>query len=407
MKIDLTRRRTLAMGGALALLGLPGVSAWADKKNGPGITDTEIVFGQTMPYSGPVSVLAAVGRVQLAYFKMINDHGGVNGRKLRLISLDDGYSPPKTVEQTRRLVEQEDVAFIFSTLGTPTNAAIQKYLNAKKVPQLFISGSSPKFYDPKNSPWTLSGVTSIGIESVIHAHYLLKTKPDAKVGILYANDDYGKGYLQGFKEGLGERAASMIIHEASYESTDPTVDSQVVTLQSSGADVFMNYSTSKFATQAIRKAYDVGWRPLQFIPVSAASIGTVIKPAGVEKAVGIISAVDKKDVSDPSVQQDADVKAYLAWQKQYYPEGHPDDGSEVFAYEMAVMLVQLLQRCGNDLTRENIMRQATNWPKIDLPMSLPGIVASVSPDDYHVVRQMQLKRFDGKQWVRFGDLIRG
>ena len=395
--------RFLAVLLVAASLG-PGV-ALAQKKYGPGATDTEIKIGQTMPYSGPASAYGTIGKAEAAYFKMINDQGGINGRKINLVSLDDGYSPPRTVEQIRRLVEEEEVLFTFQTLGTPPNTAIQKYMNAKKVPQLFVATGATKWGDPEHYPWTMGWQPPYQHESHIYAKYILKNKPTAKIAILYQNDDYGKDYLKGFKDGLGDKAASMIVAEVSYEVSDPSIDTQIVTLQASGADTFFNITTPKFAAQAIRKAYDIGWKPQQFLNNVSISIATVLQPAGLEKSVGLISSGYIKDPNDPSWKDEKATKDYLAFMKKYYPDGAPEDINNVYGYSVAQTLVPVLKQCGDDLTRENIMRQAANLKDLELPMLLPGIRINTSPTDFYPIEQAQLIRFDGKTWVRFGELM--
>lgn len=381
--------------------------ASAEKKYGPGASDTEIKIGQTMPYSGPASAYGTIGKSEAAYFQMINERGGINGRKINFISLDDGYSPPRTVEQTRKLVEEEQVLFVFSSLGTPPNTAIHKYMNAKQVPQLFVATGATKWGDPKNFPWTMGWQPTYHLETRIYAKYLLQTKPDAKVGILYQNDDYGKDYYRGFKEGLGDKAASMIVKEVTYEVTDPTVDSQIVDLKGSGADTFINITTPKFAAQAVRKTYDIGWKPLQFLNNVSSSIAAVLTPAGLEKAVDIISTAYMKDVVDPQWKDDAGVKEYLAFMKKYYPDGDPNDYSNVYGYTNAQTLSQTLKQCGDDLTRENVMRQGANLKDLELPMLLPGIKINTNATDFYPIEQEQLVKFNGKRWVRFGAILSG
>jgi branched-chain amino acid transport system substrate-binding protein len=382
-------------------------SALADKKYGPGASDVEIKIGNTMPYSGNASAYGTIGKTEAAYFQMINERGGVNGRKLNFISLDDGYSPPRTVEQIRRLVEEDQVLFIYSSLGTPPNTAIHKYMNAKQVPQLFVATGATKWGDPKNFPWTIGFQPTYHLESRIYAKYILDNNPNAKIGILYQNDDYGKDYYRGFKEGLGDKSATMVVKEVTYEVTDATVDSQIVELKSSSADTFVNITTPKFAAQAIRKAYDIGWKPLQFLNVVSSSIAAVLKPAGVEKAVGIISTAFMKDVVDPAWKDDAGVKDYLTFMKKYYPDADPNDYSNVYGYSSAQTLIHTLKLCGDDLTRENVMRQAANIKDLELPMMLPGIKINTSPTDFYLIEQEQLMKFDGKRWVPFGGLLTG
>jgi branched-chain amino acid transport system substrate-binding protein len=396
--------RLLPVVLAVALLVGSGV-VLAEKKYGPGVTDTEIKIGQTMTYSGPLSAYGTIGRAEAAYFAKINAEGGINGRKIKLISLDDGYNPTKTVEQTRKLIEQEDVLLLFSPIGTPTNTAIHKYVNAKKVPHLVLATGATKWGDPQNFPWTMGWQLSYQIEAKIYASYILQNKPDAKIGVLYQNDDYGKDLLKGLKDGLGGKAARMIIAEVSYEPSDPTVDSQIVTLKGSGADTFINFSTPRAAAQAIRKVHDMGWKPLHIINKVASSVGVVLTPAGLEKSVGIISVSSQKDPTDPIWKNDPGVKKWLDWMQKYYPGGDTTDDSNVYGYNYAQTLVQILNQCGDDLTRENVMRQAANLKNLELPMLLPGIRINTSPSDYFPIKQAQMMRFDGKQWVRFGEIM--
>jgi branched-chain amino acid transport system substrate-binding protein len=402
----MTRQTAIATLPALLFAAiLASAPAFAQKRYGPGATDSEIKIGQTMPYSGPASAYGVIGKAESAVFARVNEEGGVNGRKIRLISLDDGYSPPRTVEQTRKLVEQDQVLFIYQSLGTPPNTAIHKYLNARKVPQVFVATGATKWGDPRNFPWTIGWQPNYQGESRIYATYLLKNHPNAKIAILFQNDDYGKDYVHGFKEALGDKAARMIVAEVSYEVTDPTVDSQIVTLQASGADVFFNVTTPKFAAQAIRKAYDIGWKPLHILNLVSASIASVLQPAGLEKSVGIISAQYLKDPSDPSMKDDPEVRAYLAWTKKYLPEADPADPFAVYGYAAAHTLLHVLKQCGDDLSRENIMRQAANLRNLEVPMLLTGIRINTSPTDFYPIEQLQVARFDGKHWVRVGELI--
>jgi branched-chain amino acid transport system substrate-binding protein len=381
--------------------------AAAQKNYAPGVTDTELRIGQTMPYSGPVSAAGAVGLAELAYFRMLNDQGGVNGRKINLISLDDGYTPPKTVEQTRKLVEEEGVAFIFGSLGTPTNAAIQKYLNDRKVPQLFITPGTDRFADPAHFPWTMRFLPSYRMESRIYGHYIRETKPDAKVAVLYQNDDFGKDLLQGLKEGLGDLSAKLIVATASYEVTDPGIDSQIVSLQASGADTLLTAATAKFAAMSIRKVYDIGWRPMHFLDEIGSAVGAVLRPAGIEKSIGLISSTYIKDPTDPRWKDDPAYLAWRAWMEKYNPKADPADIYNVNAYNTAMTLVQVLKQCGDDLSRENIMRQAANLHDLALPMLQPGITISTSPSDYEPVKQLRLVRFDGETWAPFGEVMQG
>jgi branched-chain amino acid transport system substrate-binding protein len=389
----------------LSVLVLAAPSAFAEKKYGPGASDTEIKVGQTMPYSGPASAYGTIGRSEAAYFKMINDQGGINGRKINFISLDDANSPPKTVEQVRRLVEQEEVLFIFQSLGTASNTAIHKYMNARKVPQLFVGTGATKWGDPQNFPWTIGWQPNYQTEAHLYAKYLLQNKPDAKIAVLYQNDDYGKDYVKGLHDGLGSQADRLIAKEVSYEVNDPTVDSQIVTLQASSADTLFIIATSKFAAQAIRKAYDVGWKPMTFINNVSSSVATVLQPAGLEKSVGLITALYLKDPTDPQWENDPPMKNWLAWMKKYFPDGNVKDIFNVYGYAAAQTLVQVLKQCGDDLTRENIMRQAANLKNFEVSVLLPGIRINTSSTDFYPIEQVQLARFDGKRWVLFGEIL--
>ena len=381
-------------------------AAHAQKSYGPGVTDTEIKLGQTMPYSGPASALSAVGRANVAYFAMVNANGGVNGRKINLLSLDDGYSPPKTVEQTRRLVEADNVLAIFGSLGTAPNTAIHKYLNTRKVPHLFIATNLMRWADPEHFPWTIQAPRPpFRLDARFFADYILKTRPNAKIAVLYQNDDFGKDYLAGLKDSLGEKARTMIVAEASYELTDPTVEPQITVLKDSGADTFVEITTPKFGAQAIRRVYDIGWKPLHLTVFTATSIAAVLRPAGLEKAVGLISSAVAKDPGDPQWRDDPAVKEYLAWSRQWYPDGDPYDWSNAIAYSSAQLMVHVLKACGDDLTRENLLRRATDIKNLQLPMMLPGIRINTGPHDYLPVEQAQLIRFDGERWVRLGDIV--
>jgi branched-chain amino acid transport system substrate-binding protein len=401
-------RRCATVAAALAIAAaalLPAAGARAEKHYAPGVSDSEITIGQTMPYSGPASAWGADGLAELAYIGMINDEGGVNGRKIRLISLDDAYSPPKTVEQTRKLVEHDNVAFIFSSLGTAPNTAIQKYLNERKVPQLFVATGASKWADPEHFPWTIGWQPSYQTEARIYGRYILEHKPDAKIAVLYQNDDYGKDYLSGLREGLGAKYQKMVVGEATYEVTDPTVDSQIVTLQATGADVFVDIAGPKFAAQAIRKAYDIGWRPLHFLNTVGSAVGAVLQPAGLEKSVGIVTARYYKDPTDPQWKDDPSFQAWLAWMKKYNPDANIADYYNVLGYNLAMTLVHVLKQCGDDLSRENILRQATSIHDLALPMLLPGVAINTAPTDYRPLKQMRLVRFDGQTWQSFSELI--
>jgi branched-chain amino acid transport system substrate-binding protein len=392
----------------LSLVAAVGVTlshaASAQKKYDTGATDQEIKIGQTYAYSGPASAYGTIGRVEAAYFNMINEKGGINGRKINLISLDDGYSPPKTVEQTRKLIEQDQVLFIFNTLGTPTNTAIQKYLNSKKIPQLFLATGADKWNDPKHFPWTMGWQPSYRAEAQIFGKYILANKPDGKVGVLYQNDDFGKDYVKGLKEALGDKYGKMVIKEVSYEVTDPTIDSQIVSLQESGADVFVNVTTPKFAAQAIRKVYDIGWKPLHILTDVSISVASVMKPAGLEKGVGILTALYQKDPTDPQWQNDAAYKDWAEFMKKYYPEGDINDVNNVYGYNAAMTMVDVLKRCGDDLTRANVMKKAAEL-NLQLPMLLPGIKLTTSATDFAPIKSQQMARFDGTIWKPIGEVL--
>src|SRR3984957_16999427 len=384
----ITRRFLLQSSAASAAYLASGV--WpARAANAPGVTDTEIKIGQTMPYSGPASAYGVLGRTQAAYFKMINEQGGVNGRKLNLMSVDDGYSPPKTVEQTRRLVEQEGVAFIFGSLGTPTNAAIRSYLNDNKVPQLFVITGANMFGDPQHYPWTMAVSPPYQTAAHIFAKHILETKPNAKIGVLYQNDDFGKDYLVGLHNGLGDDHAAMIIKEVSYEVLEPTVDSQVVTLQGAGTETLIIAATPKAAAQTIRKAYDINWMPARYISYTASSIATVLKPAGLDKSQGLITNQFTKDPIDSRWRDDPGYKEWAAFGARYLTPSDLIDFNAIVRFSIAGMFTQVLRQCGDGLSRENIMRQATNLKDLELPMLLPGIKVNTTPTNYNPIRQMQ------------------
>ena len=373
----------------------------------PGITDTEIMIGQTMPYSGPISGFATIGRAELAYFKMINDGGGISGRKLNLISRDDGYSPPKTVEQIRKLVEEDKVAFIFQSLGDVTNAAVQRYLNDRDIPQLFLADGSSKWDDPQHFPWTMAWGPSFRTEGHIDAAYILQTKPNAKIAVLVQDSLFGKDYVAGLEEGLGDRAGTMIVKKLTYQVTNSTIDSQIGLLQASGADTFFDISSPKFAAQAIRKLWDIDWKPLHMLAFVSSSVGMTLKPAGLDKSFGIVSVAIMKDPNDPQWDGDAGMKEWRAWMDQYYPNGDRSDVANVYGYLVSKTLVQVLRQCGDDLSRANIMRQAANLHDLELPMLLPGIHINTNPTDYRPVKQMQPIRFNGHNWELFGNLLAG
>jgi branched-chain amino acid transport system substrate-binding protein len=397
----LSRKHFLAASIALALAAMAAPAA-AQKKYDPGATDAEIKIGQTMPYSGPASAYGTIGKVQAAYFKMLNDQGGINKRKINFITLDDGYSPPKTVEMVRRLVEQDEVLFLLGTLGTPSNTAIHKYMNTKKVPHLFLATGASKWNDPKNFPWTMGFNVNYQSEGKAYGQDILRTKPNAKIAVLYQNDDYGKDYLKGFKEGLGDKAKTMIVAEQTYEVTDPTIDSQIVSLKGSGADTFFNITTPKFGAQAIRKVAEVGWKPVHYLNQVSASVGSVLKPAGLENAVGLISMQYTRDPTDPAWQNDQVMKDYFAFLKKYAPDVGADDGNGTYGYAVAQLIEQVLKQCGDNLTRENVMKQAASLKGFQVPMAIPGVLATTSADDFAPFQTMQLTRFDGKTWVPYG-----
>jgi branched-chain amino acid transport system substrate-binding protein len=393
--------------GSLALVGALAITSAAatEKKYGPGASDTEIKIGQTSAYSGPASAYGTLlSKTQVAYVRMINEHGGINGRKITLISLDDGYSPPKTVEQTRRLVEQDNVLGIFDSLGTAPNAAIQEYLNEQHVPHFAISGAS-RFNDPARYPWTMGVIASYETEGRIYAKYILQNLKDAKIGVLYQNDDLGKDYLRGLRDGLSDRAQSMIVKADSYELTDPTIDSQIITLKASSANVLFDASSPKFAAQAIRKVFELGWRPTHFLSLTGNSVPAALVPAGVEKAVGIISASPNKDPSDPMWASDTGVQDYVAFMKSYIPGKDPSDLLISGGYSLAQIMLYILERCGDNLTRDNVMYQATHMHDVEFPMLLPGVKVNTSPTNYRGFNQLQLEKFDGKRWVQFGEII--
>jgi branched-chain amino acid transport system substrate-binding protein len=358
-----------------------------------------------MPYSGPASAYGTIGRAEKAYFDRVNGKGGIHGRRVRFISLDDAYSPPKTVEQARRLVEHEGVLLIFNPLGTAGNTAIHEYMNAKKVPQLFVASGASKWGQPEKYPWTMGWQPSYATEGAVIARYILEHLPKAKVAVLYQNDDYGADFVGGLKRGLGPAVSKMIVAQASYEVSAPTVDSQIATLKNSGADVFVDVTTPKFAAQAIRRAYDIGWRPVHFLNSVSASIDAVLKPAGFEKATGVLTAIYNRDPTDPAWKATPEYKDWAAWMDKYYPEGDKGDGFNVYAYNVAFTLVHVLNKCGDDLTRENVMRQAASMEDVEVPMLLPGIKLNTSPVDFYPIEQEQLARFDGTNWERFGRLI--
>jgi branched-chain amino acid transport system substrate-binding protein len=396
------RKLTVAvLAGALGL----GLASTAPAQTVVGVTATEIKIGNTNPYSGNASAYGTIGKTIAAYFKKVNDEGGVNGRKITFISYDDGYSPPKAVEMVRKLVEQDQVAAVFQTLGTPTNSAIHKYINQQKVPHLFVATGATKWDDPKNFPWTMGWQPNYQTEGRTYAAYILKNIPDAKIGILYQNDDYGKDYVKGMEDGLGANASKLIVMKQSYEVTDPTVDSQIINLKNSGANVFFNVTIPKFAVQAIKKAHDIGWKPTHFLNNVSSSLASVLKPAGLDASRGLITALYMKEITDPQWQKTPAYTDWVAFMKKYYPEGALDDQSNAFGYTVAQVMTLVLKQCGNDLSRENIMRQAESLKNVELPLLLPGIKVNTSPTDHAPIQQEQLAKFDGERWALFGELF--
>ena len=396
-------RQLLAIVLALGMAALATVPAGAQTV--VGVTATEVKIGNTNPYSGPASAYGTIGKTIAAYFKKVNDEGGINGRKINFITYDDAYTPPKTVEMVRKLVEQDQVAALFQTLGTPPNSAIHKYVNQQKVPHLFVATGATKWADPKNFPWTMGFQPNYQTEGRVYASYILKNIPDAKIGILYQNDDYGKDYVKGMEDGLGAAASKLIVLKQSHEVTDPTIDSQIINLKNSGANVFFNVTIPKFAVQAIRKAHDIGWKPTHFLNNVSSSYASVLKPAGVEASRGLITALYTKVVTDPQWKNDKGFQDWVVWMKKYYPEGALDDQANAFGYNVAILMVQVLKQCGNDLSRENIMKQAANVKNFELPLLLPGIKINTSPTDFAPIEQEQLAKFDGERWALFGEMF--
>jgi ABC-type branched-subunit amino acid transport system substrate-binding protein len=394
----------LAATAALTL-ALSISAAHAQKKYDPGASDTEIKVGQTMPFSGPASAYSSIGKTQAAYFRMINDQGGINGRKINLIQYDDAYSPPKAVEQIRKLVESDEVLLTFQIIGTPVNAAVQKYLNAKKVPQLFAATGASRFTDPKNFPWTMGFNPNYFVEGRIYGQYILKEHPNARIGVLYQNDDLGKDYLNGIKAGLGDKAAKMIVSEASYEVSDPTVDSQILKIKDAGADLFFSATTPKQAAQAIKKIAEMGWNPVQIVDINATSVGAVLKPAGLDAAKGLISVNYGKEPLDPTWKNDPGLKKYFDFMAKYYPDGDKDSNFNTYGYSTAQLLVHVLKQCGDDLTRENVMKQAASLRDVTTDTALPGIKVNTTPTDYRVNKQLQMMKFNGERWELFGPIL--
>jgi len=390
---------SVLIGGAV----LSASSAVA--QNTPGVSNSEIKIGNIMPYSGPASAYGVIGKTEAAYFNKVNAEGGINGRKINFLSYDDAYSPPKAVEQARKLVESDEVLLIFNSLGTPSNTAIQKYMNAKKVPQLFVATGATKWNDPKSFPWTMGWQPSYQAEGHIYAQYLLKVRPEGTIGILYQNDDYGKDYVKGLKDGLNGKMK--IVAEVPYETTDPTIDSQMVALKNSGADIFFNVTTPKFAAQAIKKAAEMNWKPLHLLNNVSSPVGSVLKPAGLENARGILTTLYGKDPTDPSWNDDPAFKEWVAFMDKYFPDGDKTNSNTVYGYSVSQTLVQVLKQCGNDLNRDNVMKQAANLKDLALGMLLPGVVINTSPTDFAPIKQQQLARFNGVMWERFGPVMSG
>ncbi len=395
------RRRQLLVAGAAAGLVAAG-RARAEKRYDPGASDTEIRIGQTMPYSGPTSMLGTLGKASTAWFEKVNAEGGLNGRKIKLLSLDDGYSPTKALEQTRRLVEQEEVLLIFNTIGTITNVAIHRYLNSRKVPQLLIMSGANRWNDPKNNPWTVSGMLSYETEARMYTRHMLDTVKDPRIAVLSQNDDFGRDFMHGLKSLLGDKAKSLIVAEATYEVTDPTIDSQIVQLKASGANVFMNFSNGKFTVQSLRRAAELGWTPQVYLPVGSTSIATILRPAGVDKAMGAITISNHKNPLDPQWREDPGMKEYFEFMKRWAPGLDADDSLNISGYSMARLLTEVLRRCGDDLRRDNVMRQMLSLKDYSTPVMLPGVSLTTGPNDYEIYGAIKLQRFDGKSWVPFG-----
>jgi branched-chain amino acid transport system substrate-binding protein len=407
-EVDMAQTRGILLASLLLGLCVGTNPAAAEKKYDPGATDNEIKIGNIMPYSGPLSAYALIGRTEAAFFTKINAEGGINGRKIKFITYDDAFSPPKTVEQARKLVESDEVLLIFQSLGTPTNNAIRPYMNMKKVPQLFVATGATQFGEPKSFPWTMGWQPTYQTEGRIYAKYIMQNLPQGKIGILYQNDDSGRDYVKGLKDGLGAEAAKrMIVAELPYDPSEPTVDSQIVTLRTMGADIFFNESSPKFAAQAIRKAAEIGWKPVQFLASISNSVGSVLKPAGLENAKGILSTNYLKDPTDPTWKEDPAIKEWAAFMDKYFPEGDKTSTFSVYGYLTAQTMVQVLKQCGDELTRENVMRQAANLKDFEPGLLLPGIKINTSPTDYFPVEQMQMSRFNGEHGELFGSVIAG
>jgi branched-chain amino acid transport system substrate-binding protein len=389
----------------IADLTIGATAATAQKRYDPGASDTEIKIGQTMPYSGPASAYATIGKVQAAYFRMINENGGIRGRKITLLSYDDGYNPTKTVEQVRKLVESDEVLLTFQILGTAPNTAVQKYLNIKKVPQLFAATGATRFTDPEHFPWTMGFNPNYQTEGRVYARFILDNYPAAKIGVLYQNDDLGRDYVSGLKDGLGLKAATMIVAEVPYEVTDPTINSQIVKLQAAGADLLYDITTPKFATQSIKKIAEMGWKPVHVLTINSTSIGGVLAPAGLENAKGIVSVTYGKDPADPTWNDDPGMKKWRAFMDKYYPEGDKNSSFNTYGYGTAQLMAGVLEMCGDELTRENAIKQATNLKDVVGDLTLPGMSLSTTPTDYRINKQLQMMRFDGQRWGLFGPIL--
>jgi branched-chain amino acid transport system substrate-binding protein len=403
----LAKLRTAAFSAAVVAFAVTSTSALAQKKYDTGASDTEIKIGNIIPYSGPASAYGVIGKTEDAYFKMINDKGGINGRKINFVSYDDAYSPPKAVEQVRKLVESDEVLLVFNPLGTPSNSAIQKYLNSKKVPQLFVATGATKWNDPKHFPWTMGWQPSYQSEAQIYAKWLLKEKPDAKIAVLYQNDDFGKDYLKGTKDGLGAKASSMIIMEESYEVSEPTIDSHIVKIKAANPDVLLIYTTPKFGAQTIKKTAELGWKPLQIITNVSASVGGVMQPAGFDNAQDVLSAAYAKDGADPQWNNDPNMKKWSEFVDKYMPGADKTDGSIVYGYGVAQTLAKVLEMCGDDLTRANVMKQAASLKDFTPDTLLPGVKINTSATDFAPIAQLQMQRFKGQKWELFGEIISG
>ncbi|HEX2885260.1 ABC transporter substrate-binding protein [Vineibacter terrae] len=399
-----TRRRFVGGATAATALLAGGVAHGQKGKYDEGASDTEIKIGHTNPYSGPASAYGVIGRSEEAYWKMVNDKGGINGRKIRFITMDDGYSPPKTVEVVRQMVEQEKVLCLFNTLGTPTNTAIHKYVNLKKIPHLFVATGASKWGKPKEFPWTMGWQPDYHTEGVIYAKHMLANVKDAKIAVLMQNDDYGKDYYEGLRDGLGKDVGRIVKH-VTYEVTDPTVDSQVIQLKDTGANAFFNITTPKFAAQAIRKSAEIGWKPAHYLNNVSVSVASVMKPAGFENSQDIITAFYLKDPTDKQFDNDDDMKMWREWMAKYNPGGSTADAANVLAYAVCYTMQKTLEQCGNDLTRENLMRQAANLKKLAVPLLLPGIVVNTSPTDFYPIQSVRLAKFKGESWELFGDVM--